>query len=103
MVKTIDNTNIKSVLNENKITVIDFWAEWCGPCRMLGPIIDGVAKDNNDVTIGKVNVDEASELSVQYGVRNIPTLVFVKGGEVVDRLVGVNTAVKIQNVIDGLK
>jgi len=103
MVETITNTNISSVLKENEITIIDFWAEWCGPCRMLGPIINDVAEKNNDVLVGKVNVDDNSDLSVEYGVRNIPTLVFVKNGKVAGRLVGVSSAVQIQKVIDSLK
>ena len=103
MVETITNTNISSVLKEKEITVIDFWAEWCGPCRMLGPIINDVADKNNDVLVGKVNVDDNSDLSAKYGVRNIPTLVFVKNGEVAGRLVGVSSAVQIQKVIDSLK
>ena len=103
MVETITDTNISSVLKEKEITLIDFWAEWCGPCRMLGPIINDVANKNIDVLVGKVNVDDNSDLSVEYGVRNIPTLVFVKNGEVAGRLVGVSSAVQIQKVIDSLK
>jgi len=103
MVETITNTNISSVLKEKEITLIDFWAEWCGPCRMLGPIINDVANKNNDILVGKVNVDDNSDLSVKYGVRNIPTLVFIKNGEVAGRLVGVNSAMQIQKVIDSLK
>ena len=103
MVETITNTDISSVLKEKEITLIDFWAEWCGPCRMLGPIINDVANKNNDILVGKVNVDDNSDLSVKYGVRNIPTLVFIKNGEVAGRLVGVNSAMQIQKVIDSLK
>jgi len=103
MVETITNTNIDSVLENNKIAVIDFWAEWCGPCRMLNPIVSGVAEKNNDVLIGKVNVDENSDLSVKYGVRNIPTLVFLKEGKVAKKLIGISSAVQIQKEIDSLK
>lgn len=102
MVKTITDTNISSVLKEKEITLIDFWAEWCGPCRMLTPIIDDVASKNTDISVGKVNVDDTN-LSEEYGIRNIPTLVFVKNGEVAGRLVGVSSAVQIQKVIDSLK
>lgn len=103
MVKTITGANLSSVLDEKEITVIDFWAEWCGPCRMLSPIIDNLASINGDVSVGKVNVDDESEISATYGVRNIPTVLFVKNGEVVNKMVGVNSAVSIQKVIDSLK
>lgn len=103
MVKTITDANLSSVLDENEITVIDFWAEWCGPCRMLSPIIDSVASDNGDIAVGKVNVDDESSLSQTFGVRNIPTVLFLKQGKVVNKLIGVNSAVKIQKVIDSIK
>jgi thioredoxin 1 len=103
MVETISDANISSVLEKNEITVIDFWAEWCGPCRVLGPIVDEVAKNNRDILIGKVNVDENSDLSQEYGVRGIPTLVFLKNGAVSQKLVGVVSQAKIQEVIDSLK
>jgi len=103
MVETITNTNISSVLKENEIAVIDFWASWCGPCRTLGPIIDDVAEKNDDILIGKVNVDEYSDLSIEYGVRSIPTVLFVKNGKVASTLVGVSSAVDIQKEIDSLK
>ena len=103
MVETISDANISSVLEKNEITVIDFWAPWCGPCRVLGPIVDKVAMSNKDVLIGKVNVDENSDLSQEYGVRGIPTLVFLKDGKVSEKLVGLVSQAKIQGVIDSLK
>ena len=103
MVETINDTNISSVLEKNEIAVIDFWAPWCGPCRVLVPIVDEVAINNKDILIGKVNVDDNSDLSIEYGVRGIPTLVFLKNGVVADKLVGVTSAIKIQEVIDSLK
>ncbi len=77
------------VLNSDKPVVVDFWAEWCGPCRMIGPVIEEMANEfDGKAIIGKVNVDENPGVSAQFGIRNIPTVIFVKGGEVVDKSVG---------------
>ena len=70
--------------------MIDFWAAWCGPCRMVGPIVDEISKDyEGKAIVAKVNVDENPDISMKYGIRNIPTILFLKGGEVVDKSVGV--------------
>ena len=77
------------VLDSDKLSVIDFWAEWCGPCRAIGPVIEELAKDyNGSVNIGKVNVDNNPQISQNYGITSIPAILFVKGGQVVDKLVG---------------
>jgi len=74
---------------EDKIVVLDFWAQWCGPCRMVGPIIDQLSEEYKDqAIIGKVDVDSNPETSMKFGVRNLPTILFIKNGEVVDRQVG---------------
>lgn len=79
----------ETVLDSDKVSIVDFWAPWCGPCRMVGPIIDELATEYPETAvIGKVNVDENSEISMKYGVRNIPTVLFIKNGEVVDKQVG---------------
>ena len=79
----------QTVLDSEKLSVIDFWAEWCGPCRVVGPVIEELAKDyDGKVNIGKVNGDFNPEISMMYGIRNIPTILFVKGGQVVDKQVG---------------
>ncbi len=87
---TVTKENFQSeVLESNKTVLIDFWAEWCGPCRMLSPVVDEIANEQTDVKVCKVNVDNEPELATQFGVMSIPTLVVIKDGEVVNQSVGV--------------
>ena len=92
-VLTITEANFESEVTQSTVPVIlDFWAEWCGPCRMLGPILDDLAKEQGDkVKVGKVNVDEAQKLAAQFNVRSIPMLVFFKDGVAKDTVVGVQS------------
>ena len=84
-----DSNFQEKVLSSDKLTVIDFWAEWCGPCRAIGPVIEELSKEyNGKVNIGKVNVDHNPQLSVNYGNTSIPAILFIKDGKVVDKLVG---------------
>ncbi|ASZ12446.1 thioredoxin [Chitinophaga pendula] len=77
------------VLDSDKLSIVDFWAEWCGPCRAIGPIIEELSKDYaGKVNIGKVNVDHNPQLSIDYGITSIPAILFIKGGNVVDKQVG---------------
>ena len=76
-------------IKSDKLVMVDFWAEWCGPCRMVGPHVDELAKEyDGNAVVGKVNVDLHGEIAAQFGVRNIPTIVFLKNGELVDKVVG---------------
>jgi len=89
MALSVTGENLQELLGGGKPVVIDFWAPWCGPCRMVGPIIDELAAEyEGRVTIGKCDVDENNDVAIQYGVRNIPTILFFKNGELVDRHVG---------------
>ena len=89
MVIEFNDENYQEYVDKGKPMVIDFWAEWCGPCRMVSPIIEELAAEYGDkVNIGKMNVDENNEIVSQYGIRNIPTVIFLKDGKLVDKQVG---------------
>ena len=90
MALEITDSNFEElVLKSDKPVVVDFWAEWCGPCRMIGPLINEMSKEyEGKALIGKVNVDQNANISAQFGVRSIPTVLFIKNGEVVDKSVG---------------
>ncbi|MBK6938229.1 MAG: thioredoxin [Chitinophagaceae bacterium] len=90
MAKEFTDANFQSdVLSSDKLTVIDFWAEWCGPCRAIGPVIEDLSKEyEGRVNVGKLNVDNNSNVPSQYGITSIPAILFIKNGQVVDKLVG---------------
>ena len=89
MALAISKENFQELLQSGQPVVIDFWAEWCGPCRMMSPIVDELAAEfEGKVVIGKCDVEQNDDITMKYGVRNIPTIIFLKGGELVDKRVG---------------
>ncbi len=100
---TITSENFESLKNGQKPLVIDFWATWCGPCRMVAPIISEMAeKYDGKIVVGKCDVEESEELAAEFGIRNIPTVIFIKDGEVVDKLVGAAAKQKFEEKFEAL-
>ena len=89
----------EEVMNSDKPVLLDFWASWCGPCRMVAPIVEEIAKERSDIKVGKVNVDEQPELANQFSVMSIPTLVVIKGGKVVNRAMGARPKEQILSLL----
>lgn len=103
MALEITDANFNQLVSEGKPLVIDFWAEWCGPCRMIGPLIEELATEyDGKVTIGKLDVDNNDDVVSKFGIRNIPTVLFIKNGEVVDKQVGATNKAALAAKIDAL-
>ena len=104
MAKEITTSNFKdNVLDNQGVALIDFWAEWCGPCKLIGPVIEELATDyEGKATIGKVNVDDNREVAAQYGIMSIPTLLFFKNGQIVDKHVGLASKADIKKKLDAI-
>lgn len=103
MALAINKDNFKELLSSEQPLVIDFWAEWCGPCRMMAPIVDELAAEYaGKVVIGKCNVEDNDEITMEYGVRNIPTIIFFKGGALVDKQVGASSKEALKAKIEKL-
>lgn len=99
----ITNDNFESVMNSGKPVVLDFWATWCGPCKKIAPVIEELAEQYADqVIVGKVDVEENDDLSFKYGIRNIPTVLFIKDGQVVDKIVGATAKAAYEEKIKAL-
>ena len=103
--KSVTDASIDEVvLESDKPVLVDFWAEWCGPCRAIGPVIEELSKEyEGKVNIGKVNVDHNPQVSMNYGITSIPAILFVKGGQVVDKLVGAQPKANFVKKIEALK
>jgi thioredoxin 1 len=100
---TITSENLANLKSGNQPLVVDFWATWCGPCRMMAPIIEELAKEyEGKAVIGKCDVEENEDLAAEFGIRNIPTILFFKQGEVVDKLVGFQQKPKLVEKINAL-
>jgi len=88
MVKNVTDGNFEEFIKSNDVAVIDCWAAWCGPCRMLSPVIEALAREQKDVAFGKLNVDENRATPMKYGIMSIPTLLYFKDGQLVDKTIG---------------
>ena len=99
----ITNENFESLKNGDLPLVVDFWATWCGPCRMVGPIISQLAEEyDGRVVVGKCDVEEADDIAAEMGIRNIPTIMFFKNGQLVDKFVGATIKANLQQKFDAL-
>ena len=104
MAQALTDSNFSEIVEQGSLPVlVDFWATWCGPCRMLSPVIDKLAeKYEGKVNVVKCNVDESSDIPMKFGIRNIPTLLFFKDGQLVDRLVGAVPQAEIEKKLDAI-
>lgn len=103
MEKVITNANFAETINSSKVVMVDFWAVWCGPCRMLTPTVADIAAEyDGRALVAKCNVDDCQQIAMQFSILSVPTLVFFKNGQPVERLVGVVSKQEIAKIIDGL-
>lgn len=103
MALNIESKNFQEIINSDQPVLIDFWAAWCGPCRVLAPTIEELAKEyEGKAIVGKVDVDTEQELAMQFNIRSIPTLLLFKGGELIDRTVGVASKTQLANKLESV-
>ncbi len=96
----VNKSNFEEIKNSQKPVLLDFYADWCGPCRMVGPIIEEIANERDDIVVGKINVDEEEELAGKFGVFSIPTLVVMKDGKIVEQAAGARPKAQILAMVD---
>lgn len=100
-VVNINQSNFEAeVLNADKKVLVDFWAPWCGPCRMVSPIVDAIAEERSDIKVGKINVDDEEDLAVRFGIMSIPTLLVFEGGKIVNSAIGARSKEDILKMLD---
>jgi thioredoxin 1 len=97
----VNSNNFEEIKNTNKPILLDFYADWCGPCRMVSPIVDEIAEERDDIIVGKINVDEERELAAEFEVYSIPTLVVIKDGNEVNRAQGARPKAQILSLLNG--
>jgi len=103
MALEVSGANFEEIIASDKPVVIDFWAEWCGPCRMVGPVVEELAKDyEGKAIVGKCDVDNNNDIAARYSVRNIPTIIFLKDGQLVDKQVGATTKAALAEKLEKL-
>lgn len=97
----VNKNNFEEIKSSDKVVLLDFYADWCGPCRMVSPVVDEIAKENSDIVVGKVNVDDEQELASAFGVVSIPMLVVLKDGQEINRSVGAKPKAQILALLKG--
>ncbi|MBQ2809814.1 MAG: thioredoxin [Clostridia bacterium] len=95
----VDKNEFEKIKGEGKVVLLDFYADWCGPCKMIAPIIEEIASERNDIIVAKVNVDTATNLAIEFGISVIPTLVVIKNGEIVSKTTGYRTKAQILELL----
>ena len=98
--KKLNKNNFKETIDGNNYILVDFWAEWCGPCKMIAPVLEEISNERTDVAIAKLNVDDNQEITLTYGVQSIPTMILFRNGEVVNKLIGALPKEKINQFLN---
>jgi len=99
-VLSVNKSNFDTVKSDEKTVLLDFYADWCGPCRMVSPIVDEISEERGDILVGKINVDDCPELAMQFGIISIPTLIVMRGGEVINKIVGARPKAEILSLLE---